>query len=77
MTFYVVFSKSGSKSVHSLAKPFDVRTTFLLDVLVYSFDNFRIHPTRRIEPVHEISNNVVCVTSRASDQPAQSDQSLC
>ena len=31
---------------------------------------------------HEISNNVVCATSKASDQPAriaypQSDQSLC
>ena len=23
-----------------------------------------------IEPVHEISDNVVCVTSKASDQPA-------
>ena len=29
------------------------------------------------EPVHESSNNVVCATSKASDQPAQSDQSLC
>ena len=29
------------------------------------------------EPVHEISNNVVCATSKASDHPAQSDQSLC
>ena len=32
------------------------------------------------EPVHEISNNVVCATSKASDQPAhlaQSDKSLC
>ena len=29
------------------------------------------------EPVHEISNNMVCATSKASDQPAQSDQSLC
>ena len=29
-----------------------------------------------IEPRHEISNNVVCATSKASDQP-QSDQSLC
>ena len=28
-------------------------------------------------PVHEISNNVVCATSEGSDQPAQSDQSLC
>ena len=35
--------------------------------------------TFRTEPVHEISNNVVCVTSKASDQPAhmQSDQSHC
>ena len=24
----------------------------------------------QIEPVHEISNNVVCATSKASDQPA-------
>ena len=24
----------------------------------------------RYEPVHEISNNVACVTSKASDQPA-------
>ena len=24
----------------------------------------------KFEPVHEISNNVVCVTSKASDQPA-------
>ena len=23
-----------------------------------------------LEPVHEISNNVVCATSKASDQPA-------
>ena len=26
--------------------------------------------TIKFEPVHEISNNVVCVTSKASDQPA-------
>ena len=29
------------------------------------------------ELVHEISNNVVCATSKASDQPAHLDQSLC
>ena len=29
------------------------------------------------EPQHKISNNVVCATSKGSDQPAQSDQSLC
>ena len=26
---------------------------------------------QQLEPWHEISNNVVCVTSKASDQPAQ------
>ena len=33
----------------------------------------------KIEPRHDISNNVVYVTSKDSDQPAhtQSDQSLC
>ena len=28
------------------------------------------NPEIRNEPVHEISNNVVCATSKASDQPA-------
>ena len=27
-------------------------------------------PEFAIEPVHEISNNLVCATSKASDQPA-------
>ena len=31
--------------------------------------NFQSH-SLSIEPVHEISNNVVCATSKASDQPA-------
>ena len=26
--------------------------------------------TKKNEPVHEISNNLVCATSKASDQPA-------
>ena len=28
------------------------------------------HVKRAYEPAHEISNNVVCATSKASDQPA-------
>ena len=28
-------------------------------------------PQTKNEPVHDISNNVVCATSKASDQPAQ------
>ena len=34
-------------------------------------------PKHIYEPRHEISNNVVCATSKASDQPAHADQSLC
>ena len=29
------------------------------------------------DPVHEIFNNEVYATSKASDQPAQSDQIIC
>ena len=29
------------------------------------------------EVLQEISNNVVCATSKVSDQPAQSEQNLC
>ena len=33
--------------------------------------NFVVHiPMNIIEPQHEISNNVLCATSKASDQPA-------
>ena len=47
----------------------------MVDVSKFSF-------AIKIEPVHEISNNVVCAISKASDQPVhtantQSDQSLC
>ena len=34
-------------------------------VLVFSYGTRKTY-----EPVHEISNNVVCVTSKDSDQPA-------
>ena len=30
--------------------------------------------TLAFEPLHEISNNVVCATSKGSDQPARIDQ---
>ena len=32
--------------------------------------NFHLKQQLKYEPVHEISNNVVCATSKASDQPA-------
>ena len=31
---------------------------------------WKSHATAQYEPVHEISNNLVCATSKASDQPA-------
>ena len=62
-----------------------VVTVLVIHVLDDS-DNGRMSPNFKyirditiIEPVHETSNNVVCATSKASDQPAhtRSDQSLC
>ena len=34
------------------------------------FSKLNIFKTLKIEPQHEISNNVVCETSKGSDQPA-------
>ena len=42
-------------------QPFTV--TDMLARLMFSFNN-------KFEPQHEISNNVVCATSKDSDQPA-------
>ena len=59
----------------------------LLQTLNILFENIRNETSLckyliKFEPVHEISNNVVYATSKASDQPAhcayaQSGQSLC
>ena len=46
---------------------------FYLIILIASMHRFQITRTwipKIYEPVHEISNNVVCATSKASDQPA-------
>ena len=36
----------------------------------FTFLSFNFHLIQLNEPRHEISNNVVCATSKASDQPA-------
>ena len=36
----------------------------------YSFPLNHLTEDKSYEPVHEVSNNVVCATSKASDQPA-------
>ena len=38
--------------------------------IIKSRSKVNVTVTRIIKPVHEISNNVICATSKASDQPA-------
>ena len=38
--------------------------------MLQTFQKPLVYWDRIIEPWHEISNNVVCATSKASDQPA-------
>ena len=51
-------------------------TSYSIKRLPFIFFNSLLHLCTNIcnflinEPVHEISNNVVCATSKASDQPA-------
>ena len=42
----------------------------LLFFVVFKYNTQNSHCQNKIEPVHEISNNVVFATSKASDQPA-------
>ena len=45
----------------------NVEKFFMLNL--YSGEHEICYAHKSYEPVHEISNNVVCVTSKASDQP--------
>ena len=45
------------------------RSTLFQIKSIYEFINC-FHQDNLYEPVHEISNNLVCATSKASDQPA-------
>ena len=42
----------------------------MAQIIPGSFLNTTLQIDVLYEPVHEISNNVVCATSKASDQPA-------
>ena len=46
-------------------------SSVLLYVYCYMF-----YEENKIEPVHEISNNVVCAISKASDQPAHTQSMM-
>ena len=40
------------------------------EIIFGSFKEYIKSDIEKFEPVHEISNNVVCATSKPSDQPA-------
>ena len=76
--FFFYFTRV-SKSVHmhqfTYVNAFvytQINTHARKSVHVYRALVFCVHlsPLIRFEPRHEISNNVVCATSKASDQPA-------
>ena len=46
-------------------------------LLASAVDRSKVVPLVLFEPQHKSSNIVVCATSKASDQNAHSDQSLC
>ena len=58
---YCLFRISALSFAHALSVPFSFKGAIPLVSLHRDLIN---------EPVHEISNNVVCATSKASDQPA-------
>ena len=65
-------------SVYGMNAIDDAIDDVLTGVCHYVWAANSIDARNKIEPVHDISNNVVCSTSKSSDQPAhQSDQSLC
>ena len=47
-----------------------INITLLARSKMPKFPKFKMYLVSLNEPVHEISNNVVCATSKASDQPA-------
>ena len=47
-----------------------MRPSLILRGVLSRFDFLKKNRDIPFEPVHEISNNVVCATSKASDQPA-------
>ena len=51
-----------------MLRPFGFSTLFV-NTLIKSLQ-YKLSVAHKNEPVHEISNNVVCATSKASDQPA-------
>ena len=67
--------------VHKLKKSRNIYVNVWVKVfwIIPKFKIFRLSQPRntKFEPCHEISNNVVCATSKGSDQPAQTDLSLC
>ena len=47
-----------------------VSQSYCILLPVFNTSFLKIYIKFKIEPVHEISSNMVCATSKASDQPA-------
>ena len=69
---------ANNKGADQSAHPRSLISTFLFRCLDSVFGikvglngSYKINKSTLYEPWHEISNNVVCATSKASDQPAQ------
>ena len=60
-SFYSFLCSSASKRL--------IGTTYIWQIFILTNSLFASFLLTN-EPVHEISNNVVCATSKASDQPA-------
>ena len=58
-----------SLDVNGLCDYSFIQTLYL--IITVFFRGEQIVLLQTYEPVHEISNNVICATSKASDQPAQ------
>ena len=62
--FYVLISKHGAYYLLNMCLH---ASNFYGTLRNYLVETLSLQP---FEPVHEISNNVVCATSKAPDQPA-------
>ena len=65
---YSTFVEEGIRSQHSFM--FSNESSVTLWHSSKAADSIRNHKVFPYEPRHEISNNVVCATSKGSDQPA-------
>ena len=57
--------------LHTTPIPIKLKKGFALRAITRILSSFDLNLYTINEPVHEISNNVVCASNKASDQPAR------